>query len=90
MCRFPYTVDEDRLRELWENEDWTQADIARDLGLTRRQLEDAVKRHGLGPRGRCHRAFSMDGGDDEPATESLSLSPWVAERIRELRIGMPS
>lgn len=93
MCRFAYTVDEQRLRELWYNEDWSKAEIARELGLMRRQLEDAADRYGLGPRGRCRRAFSMaDGGaeDENASAESLAFSPWVAARIKELKLGMPA
>lgn len=94
MCRFTYTVDSQRLVALWNDENYTRAEIARALGLRERQLQDVAERHGLGPRGACHRAFSMEDAEspEEEAASSASLefSPFVAARIKELRLGMPA
>lgn len=91
MCRFKYTVDVPRLFALWNDRACTRVEIARELGLTETQLRAAAQRHGLGPRGRCHRAFSMlDDANPEhdTAEDSLAFSPWVAQRIKELQIGL--
>ena len=95
MCRFKYTVDVPTLFRLWHDTDYTRAEIARELGLKERQLQDVAVRYGLKARGACHRAFSMQDGAESPeedtaSGESLALSPWVQSRIRELRIGMPA
>ena len=93
MGRF-YTVDVPKLFRLWNDSDYTRSEIARELGLTDKQLQSSASRHGLGPRGACHRAFSMEDAespeDDAASAESLAFSPWVAARIKELRLGMPA
>lgn len=88
-----YTVDVPRLFQLWHDPTYTRVEIARDLGLTDKQLQSSASRHGLGPRGACHRAFSMEDAsspeEEAASAESLDFSPWVAARIKELRLGMP-
>lgn len=89
-----YKVDVPRLFALWNDNEYTRVEIARELGLTEKQLQSSATRHGLGPRGCCHRAFSMQDGAESPeeeaaSSESLAFSPWVAARIKELRLGMP-
>lgn len=93
MCRFKYTVDAERLLALWDDPNYTRVEIARELGLRERQLQDVAERFGLGPRGACRRAFSMEKGSPEENSESadsLAFSPWVAARIRELKLGIPT
>lgn len=94
MCRFKYHVDVPKLFRLWNDSDYTRVEIARELGLRERQLQDVAARYGLGPRGACHRAFSMEDAEspeeDAASGQSLALSPWVAARIKELRLGMPA
>lgn len=88
-----YTVDVTRLVELWHDTDYTRAEIARELGLTDKQLESSASRNGLGRRGCCHRAFSMEEpptDEDEASAAGLAFSPWVAARIKELGLGMPA
>ena len=90
-----YKVDVPRLFALWNDPDYTRAEIARELELTDKQLQSAATRHGLGARGCCHRAFSMETGAETPedeaaSAESLAFSPWVAARIKELGLGMPA
>lgn len=93
MCRFKYKVDVPRLFALWNDHNYTRVEIARELGLRERQLQDVAARYGLGPRGACHRAFSMEDAEspeeEEASADSLAFSPWVAARIRELKLGMP-
>ena len=93
MCRFKYSVDVPRLFALWHNADYTRVEIARELGLRERQLQDVAQRYGLGPRGACHRAFSMEDAatpeEEAASADSLAFSPWVAARIKELRLGIP-
>ena len=89
-----YTVDVPRLFALWNDTAYTRVEIARELGLTERQLQSSAERHGLGPRGCCRRAFSMEDGANTPEEEaasadSLALAPAVRRRIKELGIGMP-
>lgn len=92
MSRF-YTVDVPKLFRLWNDSDYTRAEIARELGLTDKQLQSSASRHGLGPRGCCHRAFSMEDAatpeEEAASADSLALSPYVQARIKELRLGMP-
>ena len=87
-----YTVDVPRLFQLWNDSTYTRVEIARDLGLTEKQLQSSASRHGLGPRGACHRAFSMENpaspDEDAASGDSLALSPWVAARIKELGLGV--
>lgn len=91
MCRFKYTVDVPKLIALWNDKNYTRVEIARELGLRERQLQDAATRHGLRARGPCRRAFSLDDGEtpseDATSGDSLALSPWVQARIKELGIG---
>jgi hypothetical protein len=71
--RVTYSVPE--LFRLWANSDLTRAEVARLLGVTAGQLTKLASRHGLGPRGRQHRAFSMD----DPTPEQ------IAERAAQCR-----
>lgn len=88
-----YTVDVPQLFNLWNDSDFTRAEIARELRLTSKQLQTSSERYGLGPRGACHRAFSMEDAEspeeEQASADSLQLSPWVQARIRELGLGMP-
>lgn len=56
--RIVYSVPD--LFRLWADESLTRSEIARELGVTAGQLTLLASRHALGPRGRHHRAFSMD------------------------------
>ena len=61
-------IDVARLFSLWHDESLTRAEVARELGVTAGQLTRLASRHGLGARGRTHRAFSMtDPTPDEIA-----------------------
>ena len=71
--RVTYSVPD--LFRLWADESLTRAEIARSLGVSAGQLTLLASRHGLGPRGRQHRAFSMD----DPTPEQ------IAERAAECR-----
>ena len=68
-------VDVPMLFALWGDTTLTRAEVARKLGLTANQLTRLADRHGLGRRGRQHRAFSMD----DPTPEQ------IAERAAECR-----
>ena len=89
-----YTVDVPRLFALWNDTAYTRAEIARELCLTEKQLQSSATRHGLGPRGCCRRAFSMQDGADTPdeeaaSADSLALAPAVQREIVRLGLGMP-
>ncbi len=88
-----YTVDVPQLFKLWNDSDYTRVEIARELRLTDKQLQSSATRYGLGPRGACHRAFSMEDAEspeeEQASADSLRLSPWVQARINELGLGMP-
>lgn len=87
-----YTVDVPRLFALWNDKGYTRAEIARELGLTDKQLQSSSERYGLKARGCCRRSFSVDDAtpeEDAASGDSLALSPWVQARIKELRLGMP-
>lgn len=65
------TCDVALLFHLWRESDLTRVEVARQLGVTENQLTKLAARHGLGPRGRQHRAFSMDDPTpDEIATRA--------------------
>lgn len=68
-------VDVPMLFRLWEDTTLTRAEMARKLGVTEGNLTRLAERYGLGPRGRQHRAFSMD----DPTPDE------IAERARECR-----
>jgi transposase-like protein len=68
-------VDVPMLFELWSDMTLTRVEVARKLGVTENNLTRLAARYGLGPRGRQHRAFSMD----DPTPEE------IAERARECR-----
>jgi len=53
-------VDVPMLFRLWGDMTLTRVEVARQLGLTEGNLTRLAARYGLGPRGRQHRAFSMD------------------------------
>lgn len=92
MCRFKYSVDVPRLFALWNDKSYTRVEIARELGLRERQLQDVAARYGLRARGPCKRAFSLEDGEspaeDAASGDSLALSPWVQARIKELGLGV--
>lgn len=68
-------VDVPTLFSLWADMTLTRVEVARKLGVTEGNLTRLAERYGLGPRGRQHRAFSMD----DPTPEE------IAERARECR-----
>jgi hypothetical protein len=68
-------VDVPMLFRLWGDMTLTRVEVARQLGLTEGNLTRLAARYGLGPRGRQHRAFSMD----DPTPDE------IAERARECR-----
>ncbi len=68
-------VDVPTLFLLWADMTLTRVEVARKLGVTEGNLTRLAERYGLGPRGRQHRAFSMD----DPTPEE------IAERARECR-----
>ena len=68
-------VDVPMLFRLWGDMTLTRAEIARKLGATENQLTRLAERHGLGRRGRQHRAFSMD----DPTPDE------IAQRAAECR-----
>ena len=85
------TVDVPKLFALWHDKSLTRTEVARAVGLTDKQLCSVAARHALGRRGPTPRNESFVEGeplDDE--SESLAFSPWVAARIKELRLGMPT
>jgi transposase-like protein len=59
MRRLRVQIDVARLFALWNDEQMTRAEVARELGVTAGQLARLAGRHGLAARGRKHRAFSM-------------------------------
>ena len=71
--RTDYDVAE--LFRLWRELSLTRAEVARQIGVSEQRLSKLAERHGLGPRGRQHRAYSMD----DPTPEE------IAERARECR-----
>ena len=70
-------VDAARLFAVWNDESLTRAEVARELGVTAGQLTRLAGRHGLAPRGRKHRAFSMA---DPTPDEILSRAAECRER----------
>jgi transposase-like protein len=78
-------VDVASLFRLWNDESMTRAEIARELGVTAGQLTRLASRHGLGVRGRKHRAFSMtDPSPDEIERLKAELkAKHIQERMRE-------
>ena len=78
--RVTYSVPD--LFRLWADESLTRAEIARSLGVTAGQLTLLASRHGLGPRGRQHRAFSINDptpDDDAASAASLQIAPSLRE-----------
>jgi hypothetical protein len=79
-------IDVARLFSLWHDESLTRAEVARELGVTG-QLTRLASRHGLGARGRTHRAFSMaDPTPDEivrmaAAIRAKNLAELAAEPL---------
>ena len=75
-------IDVARLFSLWNDESLTRAEVARELGVTAGQLTRLASRHGLGARGRTHRAFSMaDPTPDEIARRAAAIR---ARKLAEL------
>jgi len=75
-------IDVARLFALWNDESLTRAEVARELGVTAGQLTRLASRHGLGARGRTHRAFSMaDPTPDEIARRAAAIR---ARKLAEL------
>jgi len=71
-------VDVPTLFLLWADMTLTRVEVARKLGVTEGNLTRLAERYGLGPRGRQHRAFSMDDPtpeDDAASANSLEIAP---------------
>lgn len=73
----------------WADERLTFTEVARKLGITDKQLYLLVRKHALPKRENKFRAplggCPDDWGEPEPM-ETLELSPWVQERIQELKL----
>jgi len=79
-----------RLFAAWADNDLTFAEVARNLGVTDKQLYALAKQHALPKRPSMFRDSGADDAPDawgEPeAEETCDLSPWVQARIRELNL----
>lgn len=84
-------VDVDRLSELWKA-GVPMDQIGEQLGCTASTVRKYAWKHGLPSRGlpRQSREPKPPPGEDAASAESLAFSPWVAARIRELKLGMPA
>ena len=94
MAHIRPDVDSKRLRLLWDNEDLTQAEMARELGLSHGQFEYAVRLAGLPKRPPVTRVFSPAHLSPEEiriraeAVKAISLAKRAAEseKATETRI----
>lgn len=84
-------VDARRLAELWDA-GVPMDQIGEQLGCTASTVRKYAWKHGLPSRGipRQSREPKPPPGEDAASAESLAFSPWVAARIRELKLGMPA
>jgi len=81
------TVSVPDLYRTWSNTSMSRADVCRELGVTDGQLKKLVDRHKLPPRvflGHGEEKARPDDWGEPPADDSLELSSWVQDRIREL------
>jgi hypothetical protein len=75
----------------WARADLTRSEVARELGVSDKQLDRLAKLHKLPPRPPTLRNTRQvesapdDFGEPEPP-ETLDLCPWVRKRIAELRL----
>jgi hypothetical protein len=79
-----------RLFAAWADSNLTFAEVARELGLTDKQLYALARQHALPKRPSMYRNSGADDCPDawgEPeAEETCDLSPWVQARIAELNL----
>lgn len=83
-------VERQQLLELWDTPR-TLIEIGAELGCSSTTVLRLQKQHGL-PKRECVRPDPDDVSPEEDAAsaDSLAFSPWVAARIKELRLGMPA
>jgi AraC-like DNA-binding protein len=80
-----------QLFAVWGNFALTKNEVARELGLTDKQLARLQRLHRLPERPQAYRppvrleSAPDDFGEPEPH-ETLDLCPWVQKRIEELRL----
>lgn len=85
------TVERQQLLELWSTPR-TLIEIGAELGCSSTTVLRLQKEHAL-PRRDCVRPpldEDVSPEEDAASADSLALSPWVAARIKELRLGMPA
>ena len=75
----------------WGRSELTKSEVARELGISDKKLDQLARFHKLPPRAYVSRNCTQtesapdDFGDPEPL-ETLDLCPWVQKRIEELRL----
>lgn len=86
-------IDVQRLFALWHDKQLTRAEVARGLGISDKTLCAMADRYGLtdrAPTYRCDSAIDVSPEDEAASADSLAFSPYVAARIKELRLGIPT
>ena len=85
-----FEVSRDWLIDLW-NSNKTLTEIAREIGCSTQTVLRLGKEHELPLRSKMHERKPLrksDAEEDAASADSLSLSPWVQARIKELGIGV--
>ena len=83
-------VDRQQLLDLWQTPR-TLIEIGVELGCSSTTVYRLKQQHQLPPRERRPPPDVAISPEEEAASaDSLQFSPWVAARIRELRLGMPA
>lgn len=86
-----FAVEKQQLLELWDTPR-TLGEIGAQLGCSTTTVLRLQKQHAL-PRRECVRPppdEAVSPEEDAASADSLAFSPWVAARIKELRLGMPT
>ena len=92
MPRMHYHVDLDEMRRLWVAGE-SATSIAARFNVSKTTIWRLSVEYGMPsrPLPQSVEAEAAPSPEDESASsESLAFSPWVAARIKELRLGMPS
>lgn len=82
-------IDVPALFRLWNDRSRTMAEVARDLGISECRLRHVARQRALPERPYCWRPPSVPKAEaaDDGEPETLELSPWVQQQIRELKLG---
>jgi hypothetical protein len=92
MPRMHFHINIDEMQQLW-HEGWTGPQLAERYNVTTGRIYALRLQYGLRNRRKVNtqsESREAPSDEDERVSQTLEFSPWVAARIKELKLGMPA